>query len=33
MKWSPAVKINPIFEESNIAAQRHINEIKEQYGD
>lgn len=29
MKWSPAVKINPNFDESVLSARRHITEIKE----
>jgi len=28
MKWSPAVKINPSFDESIIAAKKHFTELK-----
>jgi hypothetical protein len=33
MKWSPAVKINPNFEESVVLAKKHVEEIKSTYGD
>jgi len=28
MKWAPSVKINPNFDESVLAAKRHLAEIK-----
>lgn len=33
MKWSPAVKINTNFEESVTLAKRHIEELKQNYGE
>jgi hypothetical protein len=29
MKWNPSVKINPNFDESVIAARKHIYEVKD----
>ena len=32
MKWSPPVKVNPNFDESIIAAKKHLNESSNEYG-
>jgi len=29
MKWAPSVKVNPAFDESVLAAKKHLKEIKE----
>ena len=33
MKWSPSVKIHPNNEESLVLAKRHVEEIKQTYGE
>jgi hypothetical protein len=32
MKWEPPVMVNPSFEDSVAAAQKHIKETKQEYG-
>jgi hypothetical protein len=33
MKWSPSINLNPNFDDSIIAATKHINESKDHYGE